>query len=259
MKPFAFVQFLSLEDANKAIADSERHKVDGVLLKIDRAKVNTSLFCAKIPKTLTNTVFREMCERFGIVERVAVLLDPHTFESKGCAFVKYMYKEDAREALKHLQAENPRWVIDWSKSTKEFEKGDLDRLTLYVGGIPRGVTEEMVRDKFAKYGNLEYVTYVKPQADELKDGYAFIRYSDKICCAKALESEGNSIWFGRRIRVDYPDPPSVKEDKKKKRDHIMYQPQMAYPVVSAPYVWPAATPAPGPSLPYAPAYVAAWA
>jgi len=251
MKPFAFVQFLNVEDATKAIADSERQSLDGVPIKIDRAKVNTSLFCAKIPKSLTNAVFREMCERFGIVERVAIMLDPTTYESKGCAFVKYMYKEDAREALKHLQNENPRWMIDWSKSTKEFDKWDLDRLTLYVGGIARGITEEMVREKFAKYGNLEYVTYVKPQPDELKDGYAFVRYSDKISAAKALENEGNSEWFGRHIRVDYPDPPSVKEEKKKKREASGYHPQAAYAAASTANAWPPAAPAPAP-IPYTP-------
>jgi len=185
-----------------------------MLLRVERAKVNSTLFIHKLPKSLTNKDLREKCENYGQVERVSILFDPNTFESKCCAFVKYTYKEDARDAQKQLQIENHRWVIDWAKSTKDFDKNDTDRMTLYIGGISRDATEEMIRERFLQYGSIEYLNYTK---GEEKDGFAFIRFSEKIAAAKALESENNTKWLGRHIRVDYPDPPSVKEEKKKEK------------------------------------------
>lgn len=219
-RPFAFIQFVSVDDANKALADSERQRLDGQLIKIERAKVNSTLFCAKIPKSLDNAGLRAICEQFGLVERVAILFDPATFESKGCGFVKYMYREDARDAQRQIQAQHPKWVVDWAKSTKEFEKGDIDRHTIYVGGINcRHISEEMIRERFGQHGEIETITFIKPPEDQVdRDGYCFIRFADKLCAAKALETEQNVEWHGKHLRVDYPDPPSIKQEKKLKKE-----------------------------------------
>lgn len=72
-----------------------------------------ALYIAKIPKTLTNIVsllknleklltmqdLREICEKFGTIERVAIQFDPGSFKSKGCAFVTFANTKEAMEAI----------------------------------------------------------------------------------------------------------------------------------------------------------------
>lgn len=65
---------------------------------IDKAK----LFVGSIPRAATEEELRSFFKTFGSVEEVFILRDSGSGGGKGCAFIKYRYKEEALHAIKTL-------------------------------------------------------------------------------------------------------------------------------------------------------------
>jgi RNA recognition motif-containing protein len=55
-RPYAFVQFQNVEEADKAIAMTQNYPLDGRKLRVEKAKVNRTLFIAKFSPSMTNKV-----------------------------------------------------------------------------------------------------------------------------------------------------------------------------------------------------------
>jgi hypothetical protein len=56
MHPYAFVQFQKVEEADKAMSMAQTCTLDGRKLRIEKAKVNRTLFVAKLNHLMTNQV-----------------------------------------------------------------------------------------------------------------------------------------------------------------------------------------------------------
>lgn len=81
-------------------------------IHIERQEVTSTLYIGKMAKDVTESVVH-LCNSFNITqdisalvkslgsetEKVIVLLDPHTKESKGSGFVKFPSREDAKHCL----------------------------------------------------------------------------------------------------------------------------------------------------------------
>ena len=65
---------------------------------VDKAK----LFVGSIPRTATEEELRVFFKEFGSVEEVFILRDSCSGGGKGCAFIKYRYKEEALHAIRSL-------------------------------------------------------------------------------------------------------------------------------------------------------------
>lgn len=64
-------------------------------LRTERAKTQMTLFFAKMGCSVTLQQFREECEKVGKVEDASIMFDRETKRSKGCGFVKFVYRDDA--------------------------------------------------------------------------------------------------------------------------------------------------------------------
>jgi RNA recognition motif-containing protein len=112
-----------MEEANNALVMINNVSLDGRRLRVEKAKVNRTLFIAKMNRSITNLVLatlvtrttranwesvawrgvwdqklREAVESYGPVESVTVIKNHHTQKSKGCGFVKFVFREDAMAA-----------------------------------------------------------------------------------------------------------------------------------------------------------------
>jgi len=213
-RPYAFVQYKKVEDADKATEMAPQTLLNGRLLRIERAKVNRTLFIAKIDRSVTNTQLREICEGYGAVENVTIIKNHQTNRSKGCGFVKYLDREDARRAFEGLKT-SKKWVIEWANSTNDPDEFGIDKTCIFVGGLnPSTVTKELIEARFGEYGKIESVTLVNKEAGAPQEGprsaFAFLRFSDPMNATQALESENGAEWLDRRIRVQYCESQDMK-------------------------------------------------
>lgn len=60
------------------------------------------LFVGSLTRSLGEQEVRRMFEPYGRIDEVVLMKDPGTSQSRGCAFVKYAFKEDAINAIKAM-------------------------------------------------------------------------------------------------------------------------------------------------------------
>ncbi|KAF9668446.1 hypothetical protein SADUNF_Sadunf14G0004400 [Salix dunnii] len=86
---------------------------------------------------------------------------------------------------------------------------------LFVGGIPRGTSEDNLRDHFSKYGVVSYLLVAKDQITKLPRGFAFVAFSDAASAARALED--SHVIRGRTVEVKKAIPRTEKHQGHRQR------------------------------------------
>ncbi len=85
-------------------------------------------------------------------------------------------------------------------------------MKLYVGNIPRGATEQEIKDHFSKYG-ADNVKIVKDWATGKSRGFCFIEMPEENL-QKAIDEFNNTNYMGNIIAVNYRGPRVKKKERK---------------------------------------------
>ncbi|KAJ3213555.1 hypothetical protein HDU67_002765 [Dinochytrium kinnereticum] len=203
-RPFGFVQFQNISDAKRALKEAPKTVVDGREIRVEPANVNRTLFLSKFGSQIKYKELMERVEWFGPVEELTLLYHPGTRKCRGCAFVKYFSREDAITALTGIRR-TYRYVCDWANRSEKSDVA-LDYSCLFIGKLnPEEVTEDLLRDRFGKYGEIKSMKLLKGQQvfSEQRDAFAFIRYATRESAEKAIDDENGGLWLGRVIKVKY--------------------------------------------------------
>eukprot|EP01101_Sappina_pedata_P007091 TRINITY_DN3686_c0_g1_i1.p1 TRINITY_DN3686_c0_g1~~TRINITY_DN3686_c0_g1_i1.p1 ORF type:complete len:477 (+),score=80.03 TRINITY_DN3686_c0_g1_i1:48-1433(+) len=252
-QPYAFVQFTTDESAERALAAAEEELVlEGRRLRIEKARVNRTLFVAKIPRDLTTEELRSVASGFGEVEIVTMIKSYHTNTNKGCAFIKFLYREDAMDALLGLRSVQRKWVVEWARSRRDPDMLGSDKCHIFVGGLdPRTVSEEWLAERFGVYGEIDSVNIVNAHQDvaqheDKADGgyvgsaFAFVRFCHPASSVAAIENENGVELGGRYLKVQYSESDEVKMTKRQGKSRLQGpaypfgQPFQAMPPSNAP-------------------------
>ncbi|RIB05895.1 hypothetical protein C2G38_2218403 [Gigaspora rosea] len=217
-RPYSFVQFESIEDAQRALTEAHNSIVDGRHIRVEKAKVNRTLLIGRFSRDMKEDDITKFLEPYGATEDIHILKDFRTGQSRGCAFVKFCYREDAISAYMSLRRTSS-YVIEWAANLEKATPGpgDIDKGTIFVGQInPEAVTKDVLEQKFSRYGeikDLRFVTIKKPGPTgrmSVRSAFAFIRYDDENASTKAIEAENNTKYFDRIIRVQYRESPEYR-------------------------------------------------
>jgi len=246
--PYAFVQFMDSGLAMIAIMATRGKMLDGSMISVQKAKVNRTLFIAKMEKNINSGELRDIMERYGRVDHVTIIKNHQTNKSKGCGFVKMLSREDAINAHKGLRTERQRWVVEWATSNNDPETLGIDRSNIFVGGLdPNTATKESIQGRFSAYGTIESISLVNKEVepseegDQTRSAFAFVRYNDAKSSGMAIEQQNGSLWDDRRIRVQYCES---REMKDKRRANKFYSMQQYGPYYGHPMSYPMGYPMP---------------
>jgi len=196
--------------------------------------VNRTLFIAKMEKNINSAQLRDMVEQFGAVDNVTIIKNHTTNKSKGCGFVKFTERRHAVKAHRGLKNSHKYWVIEWATSMNDPDSLGIDRSNIFLGGLnPAVVTKESIQQRFSPYGKVESISLVNKEADPndennedgVRSAFAFVRYSDALSSAVAIEQQNGTMWNDRRIRVQYCES---QEMKNKRRANKYYSNYAAY-------------------------------
>uniref|UniRef100_A0A7S4HI81 RRM domain-containing protein n=1 Tax=Vannella robusta TaxID=1487602 RepID=A0A7S4HI81_9EUKA len=262
-RPYAFIQFASVDDATNAIENTKNTILNNRRLRVERARVNRTLFVAKFSKQMQAAQLKEAMSEYGEIESVTIIQNHQTNRSKGCGFVKFAFREDAASALAALKVNQSKWVVEWATSSNDPETLRVDKNNIFVGGLnPQEITEEKLKERFQVYGEMESVTLVNraennpdsrddgrtvtspsptsasadPNGTRPANAFAFIRYKDEEFSAAAIEAENGTDWLGKRIRVQYCESKEMKNKRRAKQMKYPYQPNPYYPGVPIMYL-----------------------
>lgn len=230
--PYAFLEFDNHQSAATALSAMNRRvflekemKVNWATSPGNQPKTDTSqhhhIFVGDLSPEIETETLREAFAPFGEISNCRIVRDPQTLKSKGYAFVSFVKKAEAENAI---SAMNGQWLgsrsirTNWSTrkppppkegNAKNFKGGSSKvpcyediynqtgptNTTVYCGGFPANVlTDELVHKHFKQFGNIQDIRVFKDK------GYAFIKFTTKDSATKAIEATHNSEIQGYSVK-----------------------------------------------------------
>ncbi|XP_071920959.1 RNA-binding protein BRN1 isoform X2 [Coffea arabica] len=161
---------------------------------------SVKLFVGQVPKHMTEAQLMAMFEEFAIVDEVNIIKDKTTRASRGCCFVICPSREEADKAV--TACHNKKTLPGASSPLQvKYADGELERLEhkLFVGMLPKNVTDAEVSDLFSQYGSIKDLQILRGSQQTSK-GCAFLKYETKEQALSAIEAlngkhkmEGSSV------------------------------------------------------------------
>ncbi|KAG2221774.1 hypothetical protein INT45_003414 [Circinella minor] len=242
-RPYAFVQFERIQDANTALTEAPGTLLDGRNIRCEPARVNRTISISSCgPPLILQQIQIELAE-FGKIEDITVLhnyplpTNNNSGNNVGeCIFVKYCYRDDAVKAFLTLSKMNQKWCIEWASnldttmgkhnaqvthSTSDLTIGNFngnnndnngrgrsfsqERVNIFIGNLFDDIIEENLKERFKKYGIILDLRIIR-KTIPFKRVFAFIRYKDYTEAKKAIQMENGLEWHSRKLRVSYREP-----------------------------------------------------
>lgn len=201
--PYAFVEFTNHQSASTALAAMNKRmfldkeiKVNWATSPGNQTKQDTSshhhIFVGDLSPEIEIQTLREAFAPFGEISNCRIVRDPQTLKSKGYAFVSFVKRAEAENAIVSM---NGQWLgsrsirTNWStrkppppraerskpstsKATsfeEVFNQSSPSNTTVYCGGFSN-ISEEMIENTFSRFGPIQDTRVFKDK------GYAFIRF-----------------------------------------------------------------------------------
>jgi len=182
------------------------------------AKNHYHVFVGDFGKDIEDCTLEEVFMPFGKISNCRVVRDCYTLESKGYAFVSFVNKSDAENAINSMNGKmlNGRVIrTNWSSrnsqskplmKNNDYQTGSFEELcsessptncTVYCGGVVEGLTEQVVEKVFSPFG-----TFVKTRVFQNK-GYAFIKFSTKEAAKTAIEAVNKTKINGYLVKCSW--------------------------------------------------------
>nr|CAD7397391.1 unnamed protein product [Timema cristinae]CAD7425237.1 unnamed protein product [Timema monikensis] len=226
--PYAFLEFVTHQGAATALAAMNKRlflekemKVNWATSPGNQPKQDTSnhyhIFVGDLSPEIETQTLREAFAPFGEISNCRIVRDPQTLKSKGYAFVSFVKKAEAENAI---AAMNGQWLgsrsirTNWStrkpppprserprhNNTKQptfdevYNQSSPTNCTVYCGGFINGITDELMQKTFSPYGTIQDIRVFKDK------GYAFIRFSTKESATHAIEAVHNTEINGQTVK-----------------------------------------------------------
>lgn len=244
--PYAFLEFENHQAAatalgamNKRVFLEREMKVNWATSPGNQPKQDTSqhhhIFVGDLSPEIETETLREAFAPFGEISNCRIVRDPQTLKSKGYAFVSFVKKEEAENAIASM---NGQWLgsrsirTNWStrkpppkdtfiktnrslnlKTTFEeiYNQSSSTNTTVYCGGFPPNVlSDDMIYKHFKTFGAIQDLRLFKDK------GYAFIKFLSKESAARAIEASHNIDIEGNTVKCFWgkesiPDQTAIGE------------------------------------------------
>ena len=93
-------------------------------------------------------------------------------------------------------------------------------MNIYVGNLPHGVSEEEIREMFAKYGEVESVTMVKDRFSGQSKGFGFVEMPNNSEADQVIKALNKTMLQGKEVKINQVQP--QKKGKKNARRSRSY-------------------------------------
>eukprot|EP00745_Piridium_sociabile_P025110 TRINITY_DN39770_c0_g1_i3.p1 TRINITY_DN39770_c0_g1~~TRINITY_DN39770_c0_g1_i3.p1 ORF type:complete len:337 (-),score=65.39 TRINITY_DN39770_c0_g1_i3:317-1327(-) len=199
MHPYYYVQYVPITLKQ----DPLEMKVNWASAPSVCPKTDTSkhhhIFVGDLSPEIEQAQLREAFTGFGEVSDCKIIRDPTTQKSKGYGFVSFVNRSDAESAMLHM---NGQWLgsrpirTNWAtrkplapapkENVKQlsydevFSQSSQSNCTVYCGGVSNGLTEDLMRNTFKAFGNIQEIRVFKEK------GYAFVRFHTKEAATNAI-------------------------------------------------------------------------
>ncbi|KAK3166458.1 hypothetical protein QOZ80_1AG0046060 [Eleusine coracana subsp. coracana] len=185
---------------------------------------SVKLFVGQVAKHMTEPELLAMFREVAAVDEVTVIKDKATKVSRGCCFLICPSREEADKAV---SAYHNKHTLPGASSPLQvkYADGELERLEhkLFIGMLPKNVTDTELTDLFSKYGNIKDLQILRGSQQTSKAGCAFLKYETKEQALAAIEAlntkhkiEGSSV----PLVVKWADTEKERQARKAQRAQL---------------------------------------
>lgn len=208
-RPYSFVQFENFEDARRALREAHNTVIDGRHIRVEKARVNRTLYISRIGQPLEEQDVRNLLEPYGEIEDIVIPSGSNHMLRNNigkCCFARFAFRDDAIRAFSNLRR-NGNWIVEWAQNldqnSSQIPTIPIDKTSVFVGQLnPSLVTREILLNRFKKYGEIVDCSLVnKPNSN--RTAFAFLQFESATSAAAAVENENNSSFLDRVIRVQF--------------------------------------------------------
>uniref|UniRef100_A0A8C9H7G1 RRM domain-containing protein n=1 Tax=Piliocolobus tephrosceles TaxID=591936 RepID=A0A8C9H7G1_9PRIM len=188
--------------------------------------VSIKLFIGRVPKSYEEEQLRPIFEEFGVVNEIVIIRDKITNVHKSSAFVKMASISEADNAIRLL---NNQRTLDHQLGSLQVKyasgevlklgfpqsiESGVDQAKLFIGSLPKNITEESIKDMFTPYGTVEEVFIMKDNATGLGKGCSFVKFAYKeqaLYAINTLNGKKTLETCTRPIEVRFAEPKTSKQ------------------------------------------------
>ncbi|XP_002121753.2 nucleolysin TIAR isoform X1 [Ciona intestinalis] len=224
--PYCFVEFYEHSHALAAHGAMNQRKILGKEIRVNWAtrpsnKRDTSnhhhIFVGDLAPETTSDDLKTYFSRIGIVSDARVMRDLQTNKSKGYGFVSFVNYQDAQDIVEkkriipdalHGRQVRCNWAARKGGQTggRTFQKLEFANVvnqssntncTVYLGGCMSGLTDQLMRETFAGFGNILEIRVFPDK------GYSFIRFDNHTDAAQAITNKHGSTLEGYTVKCSW--------------------------------------------------------
>ncbi|KAK6589794.1 RNA binding [Cryptosporidium xiaoi] len=181
--------------------------------------VEIKLFVSRLPTNIDEEGLRKLFILYGKVVNITIIREKNTGVHKGAAVVTMESIAQADFAIREL---NSVKVLDELRGPLkvQYSVGESDRLgfetescipgvdqvKLFVGALPKNITEDEIRNIFSPYGYIDEIHIMREHQTGIGKGCAFIKYSYKeqgIFAIKLLNGSLTMSGVNRPIEIRF--------------------------------------------------------
>ncbi|EEA06099.1 RNA recognition motif. family protein [Cryptosporidium muris RN66] len=150
------------------------------------------LFVGRIPRNIEEDELKKLFELYGNVVNISIVREKNTGIHRGAALVTMESIAQADYAIRELNLikvlDNLRGPLKVQYSTGEAERfgfeaesciPGVDQVKLFVGALPKNITEEEISDVFSPYGQINEIFIMREIHTGFCRGCAFVKYAFK--------------------------------------------------------------------------------
>lgn len=165
--------------------------------------------------------------KYGEIVDSIVMKNPETGNSRGFGFVTYKENVSAESAVAAGSHKVDGKIVDVKLCNPRLAaqqrniKQRIDNCKVFVGGLPHGVTDEQIKQFFARYGPVKEFKMMYDENKQRPRGFGFITFESEESANQVLQE--HYIQFnGKQIEVK----PQIHNIRQQLPYH--HQPQMHY-------------------------------
>ena len=194
-------------------------------------KKNFKIFIGCLPGSTTKKDIESAFQKYGKITRIELKIDRVGNQKKcrGFGFVTFDQKQSFEKVLRsRICMEGRQLVIQpyLKGSNLKESRFDLIRRKIFVGNLPRKITDKVFRSKFQQFGELEAAYIIKSHVNSKNKRYGFVVFKESESAAKVLSAKveiyGNVLvceWSDRNSKTAKNNSSSDRTNSKNCSDN----------------------------------------
>ncbi|MCO5564108.1 hypothetical protein L7F22_017764 [Adiantum nelumboides] len=201
-KGYAFVQFATAEQAVLAATNFSAMQIRGKECGVLPNQDNDTLFIGNISRDWKPSEVLQKLKEFGVngIEELTLIGDPQNEAlNRGYAFLELATHYDAVNAFQRLQRPGVMFGYDrpakvsWAQPLIEADAATMSQVkSVFVDGLPPNWTEDMVKQNFGNFGEVERIVFARNMPFAKRKDFAFVNFSSRESALACVEAFSNT-------------------------------------------------------------------